>query len=91
MSRNAWKNKLKEAKKFVKAANELEDDMFTARRSEAQHNNDQAALDQIIAEQDAANAARNFKLDGKTNKKDITTPELLQKFKKDNINKRKGT
>lgn len=90
MSRNAWKNKLKEAKKFVKAANELEDDMFTARRSEAQHNNDQAALDQIIAEQDAANAARNFKLDGKTNKKDITDPELLQKFKKANFNKRKG-
>ena len=90
MSRNAWKNKLKEAKKFVKAANELEDDMFTARRSEAQHNNDQAALDQIIAEQDAANAARNFKLDGKTKKKDITDPELLDKFKKANFNKRKG-
>ena len=35
MSRQAWKNKLKEAKKFVKAAHELEDDMFSARYDEA--------------------------------------------------------
>ena len=90
MSRQAWKNKLKEAKKFVKAAHELEDDMFSARRSEAIANNDQASLDQISAEEDAAKAERDFKVDGKYAKKDITDPELLQKFKKANFNKRKG-
>ena len=90
MSRQAWKNKLKEAKKFVKAAHELEDDMFSARRSEAIANNDQASLDQISAEEDTAKAERDFKVDGKAAKKDITDPELLDKFKKANFNKRKG-
>tara|TARA_X000001036_G_C20372324_1_gene681068 strand:- start:130 stop:693 length:564 start_codon:yes stop_codon:yes gene_type:complete len=90
MSRQAWKNKLKEAKKFVKAAHELEDDMFSARYDEAIANNDRDAVDQIVQEQADAHKERNFKVDGKSKKKDITDPELLKKFKKANFNKRKG-
>ena len=90
MSQQAWKNKLKEAKKFLKNTYELEDEAFEARAHEAIANNDQAALDQVHAEQQAALAARKFKVDGKRKKKDITDPELLQKFKKANVNKRKG-
>lgn len=90
MPRNPWKSKLKEAKKFVKSANQLEDDMFEARASEAIANNDQAALDQVNAEREAAKAERNFKVDGKQASKEITDPDLLDKFKKANFKRRKG-
>ena len=90
MSRQAWKNKLKEAKKFVKAAHELEDDMFSARYDEAIANNDRVAVDQIAAEQAAAKAERDFKVDGKKRKPEIIDQELFDKNKKSNFKKRKG-
>ena len=90
MSRQAWKNKLKEAKKVVKTANQLEDDTFAARIAEAHREGNADLADQIIREQNDAHKERNFKVDGKAAKKDITDPELLQKFKKANVNKRKG-
>ena len=90
MSRQAWKNKLKEAKKVVKASNELEDDTFAARITEAQREGNRDLADQIVKEQADAHKERNFKVDGKSKKKDITDPELLKKFKKANFNKRKG-
>ena len=90
MSRQAWKNKLKEAKKAVKVAHELEDDTFAARIAEAHREGNADLADQIIQEQADAHKERDFKVDGKRKKKDITDPELLQKFKKANFNKRKG-
>ena len=54
MSRQAWKNKLKEAKKFVKAANQLEDDIFAERIAEAHREGNADLADQIIHEQSAA-------------------------------------
>ena len=90
MSRQAWKNKLKEAKKFVKTANQLEDDIFAERIAEAHREGNADLADQIIQEQADAHKERDFKVDGKRKKKDITDPELLQKFKKANFNKRKG-
>ena len=90
MSRQAWKNKLKEAKKFVKTANELEDDLFEARISEASEAGEHGQVDQIRKEQSQAQQDRDFKVDGKEKSKTITDPDLLQEFKKANFKRRKG-
>jgi hypothetical protein len=90
MSKKIWKDTLKSAKKHVKAANVLVDDLFEARVKEAAEAGDVQLADQIRKEQNQALQDRDFKVDGKEASKKITDPELLDKFKKANFNRRKG-
>lgn len=85
MSRQSWKNKLKEAKKNVKEANVLENDMFELRVKEAMEAGDAQLANQIRAEQSQAMKDRDFSITGKKKTPDIKDQALYDENKKANF------
>ena len=89
MSRKAWKNKLKEAKKKIKTINELENETFELRLKEANELGDRELYDKIVAEQNEAQKERDFKVTGKKQKPEIRDQELYDANKKANFKRRR--
>jgi hypothetical protein len=90
MSRKAWKDKLKVAKKKIQATDVLENETFELRVKEAAEAGDMQLADQIRAEQSKAMKSRDFSVTGKKRTPEIKDQELYEENKKSNYKKRKG-